>query len=470
VGRQYTLRPMASTGPGSPASRALFIAALSMAAVSHPARPSAHDIPSDVIVHVFAVPEGQRLRLLVRAPVGAMRDVRFPTRGDTYLDIPASAAALRHAAALWIADSLVVSEGETRLPAPTLAAARISLPSDRSFGSYETALAHVTGPPLPDETTLVWNQAMMDVLFELPIRSDRSEFAVEPALARLGLRVVTVLRFRSPDGVERAFELVGDPGIVRLDPRWHQAARHFVKLGFLHILDGVDHLLFLLCLVLPFRRLGPLVLVVTAFTIAHSITLAAAAFNLAPDALWFPPLIETAIAGSIVFMSVENIVDAARGGGAGHLHRRWLIALAFGLVHGFGFSFGLKETLQFAGDHVPASLVAFNLGVEAGQILVLLILVPALRLAFRYLVPERIGIIVLSAIVAHTSWHWMVERGGELAAFERPALDLATLASATRWLLFAVIVGGVLWGISVLGRRTGLSDRWTARPSGTGRS
>ena len=111
----------------------------------------------------------------------------------------------------------------------------------------------------------------------------------------------------------RAFEFYGDPGLVRLDPRWHQAAFQFVKLGFLHILDGVDHLLFLVCLVIPFRRLRSLVAVVTSFTVAHSITLIASAYNLAPDALWFPPLIETLIAVSIVYMALENIVFATRG-------------------------------------------------------------------------------------------------------------------------------------------------------------
>ena len=100
---------------------------------------------------------------------------------------------------------------------------------------------------------------------------------------------------------------------MQLDPSWRQAALQFVKLGFRHILDGTDHLLFLLCLVIPFRRFRSLVAVVTAFTVAHSITLIASAYNLAPDALWFPPLIETLIATSIVYMALENIVSRARG-------------------------------------------------------------------------------------------------------------------------------------------------------------
>ncbi len=155
--------------------------------------------------------------------------------------------------------------------------------------------------------------------------------------------------------------------------------------GFWHILEGTDHLLFLACLVIPFRRLRPLVVIVTSFTIAHSITLIASAFGFAPDGLWFPPLIETLIAITIVAMAIENIVYAALGKSAA-LSRRWIVAFAFGLVHGFGFSFALRETLQFAGDHLLTSLLSFNVGVEIGQLVVLLVLIPALGLLFRRVV------------------------------------------------------------------------------------
>ena len=167
------------------------------------------------------------------------------------------------------------------------------------------------------------------------------------------------------------------PGLVALDPRWHQAACALRAVGFHHILDGIDHLLFLLCLVIPLRRMGRSSCVVTAFTVAHSITLIASAYDLAPSALWFPPLVETLIAASIVYMALENIVGVSAA-------RRWIITFAFGLVHGFGFSFALRESLQFAGSHLLTSLAPFNLGVELGQLLVLLLLVPALGLLFRY--------------------------------------------------------------------------------------
>jgi len=418
----------------------------------------AHDIPNDVTVQMFVKPDGQRLHLLVRVPLRAMRDISFPERGPGYLDLSRTTGLLPDAATLWISDFIEIYEGDARLPKPQVVSTRVSLPSDRSFASYEEAFAHVTGPSLPEDTNVVWDQTMLDVLFDYPIYSEQSHFSIHPGLARLGLRVVTVLRFLPPGGAVRAFELSGDPGLVRLDPRWHQAAFRFVDLGFFHILDGTDHLLFLLCLVIPFRRLGTLIPVVTAFTIAHSITLIASAYNFAPNFLWFPPLIETLIAISIVYMALENIV------GGSSLQRRWMIAFGFGLVHGFGFSFALRQSLQFAGSHLLTSLLSFNVGVELGQLLVLILLIPVLQLLFRVAVAERMGTIILSALVAHTGWHWMLDRGHILAQFrfEWPAFTAALLASVLRWLMLCLILGGFLW---VLQRAF---QRWTDRASGLG--
>ena len=107
-----------------------------------------------------------------------------------------------------------------------------------------------------------------------------------------------------------------------------------------------------------------------------------------------------------------------------------MITLGFGLVHGFGFSFALRETLQFAGSHLLGSLVAFNVGVELGQLFVLALILPALALLFRYGVEQRIGTIVLSVLVAHTAWHWMIDRGEVLGQYPLPELSASLLTMA----------------------------------------
>lgn len=417
---------------------------------------SAHEIPSAITAHVFVKPERQRLQLLVRVPLRAMRDVNFPTSGPGYLAIREAEPMLNEAARLWIAPNIDLREEGQRMAGQQLIRARLSLPSDRSFVTFDEALAHVNGAGLADAERLAWDAALLDILFEYPVQSARAHFAVRLDFARLASRVTTVVRFVEPEGSVRAFEYTRDPGWIELDPRWYQASGTFVHLGVTHILDGIDHLLFLLCLVVPVRRLRSLVLIVTAFTLAHSITLIGSAFGLAPDRLWFPPLVEMLIAISIVYMALENIIVEwqRRDGETGHaitatvLRRRWILAFAFGLVHGFGFSFALRDSLQFAGSHLLTSLLSFNVGVELGQLLVLGALVPLLSLLFRSVVPERIGAIVISALVAHTSWHWMTERWGVLQAYTWPAVDAASVASAVRWTTALLLMAAGAWGLS----------------------
>jgi hypothetical protein len=435
----------------------------------------AHEIPNEVTIQTFLKPEGRQLNFLVRAPLKAMRDMDVPRRAGVYqgfIEMSRVEPVLHDAATQWIADFVKVYEDDQQLPYPTVRATRLSLPGERAFESYDQALAHITGSKLPVETNLVWEEGMLDVWFEFPIRSDQSKFSISPGLTRLGVRVNVVLRFLPPGGAERIFDVHGDPGIVRLDPRWHQAALRFTADGFHHILDGIDHLLFLFCLVIPFRRLRSLVVVVTSFTLAHSVTLIASAYNLAPDGLWFPPLVETLIAVSIVYMAFENIVGAIGARVDGDideraLNRRWAVAFGFGLIHGFGFSFALRESLQFAGSHLLTSLLAFNVGVELGQLLVLIVLVPVLNLLFGYtwrvrswaapphrVAREKIVTILLSALIAHTGWHWATERGTQLLAFGWPTLNLALLLSSVRLLMVILVACALAWFIfGVLFRR-----------------
>lgn len=387
-----------------------------LALVAAGGRLSAHDIPRDVTVHARVRAQGQVLRLDLRVPIEAMRDMQFPRGASGQIDLPRAEGALRDAVAMWLLPDLEIREEGERIGPPVVAAVGVS-PRDE-----------------------------LEVALDYAIRSDGSRFALRPRFERLGARVLTAVQFVTPSGAVRAFELRGDPGLVALDPRWHQAAWRFVTIGVAHILDGADHLLFLLCLVVPFRRFRPLAIVVTAFTAAHSIALAAAAFGLVPGALWFPPLVETLIAASIVWMAVENVVTTSTTA------RRTALAFGFGLVHGFGFSFALSETMQFAGAHLLTSLFAFNLGVEIGQIAVLLVLVPALGALFRYGLPERVGTIVLSVIVGHAAWHWMADRWSALRAFPLPPADAATLLIVVRVLLAAVLVTAAVWGIRLVRR------------------
>ncbi len=173
----------------------------------------------------------------------------------------------------------------------------------------------------------------------------------------------------------------------------------FLRMGIEHILTGYDHLVFLFGLLLVGGRTRSLVGVVTAFTLAHSITLALAALD-----VWSPPsrVVEAGIALSIVYVGLENLfVNNAEG--------RWRITFPFGLVHGFGFASTLRE-VALARAQIPIALVSFNLGVEIGQLFVMaLVLPPLLWLRKRALIDRRTTV-VLSMCVAGAGATWLVAR------------------------------------------------------------
>jgi hypothetical protein len=400
----------------------------------------AHDVPSDVRVRAFLRPDGSTLRLLVRVPAASMNDVAWPMR-DLYLDLsnPALERALRNGALDWIAGRIDIFEGERRLTEPRLAAVRVSLPSE-PFDSYDAARAGLSKPPLPGDEELPRSQAMVDALFEYGTQSDRSRLSIEPRYRLLGLRTLTVLTFINADGLERTLQFHDDPGLVRLEPRWHQAAWIFLREGFSHIATGVDHLLFLLCLVVPLRRMRALFWTVTAFIVAHAITLVAASYEMTPGAGWFPPLVQLLMAVMILYLALENIA-------APRTEPRWMIAFGGGLVHGLELAVEFRETLQLAGAHVLASLVAFNVGAELAQLAALALVVPVVVLLFRFAVPDRAGTIVVSALIAHTAWHWTTARAQTLWRYQFgwPDFTAGFFADAARWLMVAVAAAGAAW-------------------------
>lgn len=175
-----------------------------------------------------------------------------------------------------------------------------------------------------------------------------------------------VVRVESSDGAVQATRLTPDqPSFtVAAAPTWLDTARTYFLLGVEHILLGIDHLLFVLALLLLVRNTWMLVKVITAFTVAHSITLAAAALGWAqvPQAP-----VEAVIALSIMFVAAE-ILRRKRDENDLVSKAPWVIAFAFGLLHGLGFGGALKE-IGLPQSDIPLALLTFNLGVEAGQLL-----------------------------------------------------------------------------------------------------
>lgn len=176
----------------------------------------------------------------------------------------------------------------------------------------------------------------------------------------------------------------------------------FLKLGVEHILKGYDHLLFLFGLLVACRRFSTMALIITCFTLAHSVTLALAALDVVTLS---PRVVEPLIAASIVFVGVENLLrrDEPKW--------RWALTFVLGLIHGFGFAGVLKEAgLGSSGGALLVPLFSFNLGVELGQIAVTAVILPLLWKLRDWPAFERYGRQALSAVVVLLGAYWLVQR------------------------------------------------------------
>lgn len=187
------------------------------------------------------------------------------------------------------------------------------------------------------------------------------------------------------------------------------AASTFIVEGVGHILEGIDHVLFVICMVIGAQTLGALMARVSGFTVGHTITLSLGFFGIAPSAPWFIPAVETAIALSIIWAAADAVLQ--NPGRARSNRAAVAVTAAIGLLHGFGFSFMLRNILQIDADNVWQSLLAFNLGVELGQLAIVALIWPAVLLIRR--MPDQVWIGTRGAVAASVSLVatiWAVER------------------------------------------------------------
>ena len=194
--------------------------------------------------------------------------------------------------------------------------------------------------------------------------------------------------------------------LVEAAPSRWEVARTYTTLGVDHILTGIDHLLFVLTLILITGGGWRLVKTITAFTIAHGLTLTAATLG------WVqipPPPVEAVIALSIVFVAAE-IVRQQRGVEGITARAPWVVACSFGLIHGLGFAGGLSEAGLPVG-HIPSALLFFSVGVEAGHLLFIGVVLAITALVRRIRIPsQRWKEIVPPYAIGSVAMFWVIKR------------------------------------------------------------
>ncbi len=186
------------------------------------------------------------------------------------------------------------------------------------------------------------------------------------------------------------------------------AASTFFVEGIRHILEGPDHVLFVLCMIIGALNLHSLLARVTGFTLGHTVTLILGFFGFAPSGAWFIPTVELAIALSIIYAAAMAVWPPEKGHGD---LKAFAITSGIGLLHGFGFSFMLHQILRVDAPNVWHSLLAFNVGVEAGQVMIVLLVWPLVLLLCKQ--PGRIWAssrAVVAACASLVAIVWVVER------------------------------------------------------------
>ncbi len=211
--------------------------------------------------------------------------------------------------------------------------------------------------------------------------------------------------------VYRLTGLLNDP-VTFSNSQW-QAVATFVRQGMVHILEGLDHVLFVMCLTVGALGLAGLLWRITGFTLGHTVTLIAGFLGYVPAADWFVPMVETLIALTIIYAGAVILLGSRRGA---HPAASFSVTTGIGLVHGLGFSFVLHELLLPGSAHLWKSLISFNIGVEIGQVLIVAVVWFALfviaRVSMNALVTVRWAVALPCITVAS---YWTVERASLLA-------------------------------------------------------
>ena len=388
----------------------------------------------NVNIRVFhVVHERDRIRLLVRLPMPYLvADKLGPEAADgTREPAPYTTDALEDGKLVHYLDAEALRSSPEGLggilaAGLTLEAAGEALRADvgriRAYPAREQAPfalraeaeAAIAGPVYPNEFEVTYvGDTVVDVELVYPTRGRVTDYAIRSALepglpgqdetANLILDHSTV-----PPLIFRVRGLMTQP--IGVSHSTLEAAWTFVKEGMRHILEGMDHMLFVLCLTLGAATLGMLAWRVTGFTIGHSVTLTLGFLGHVPTGAWFIPMVETGIALSIVYAATVALTAV------GH-RMTTLVTALLGLLHGLGFSFVLSEILNLESPNLWQSLLAFNVGIEIGQLLIILAVWPVFLLIARRF-PGRTTLVrwlvALPCVLIATIWTG--ERGMQLVS------------------------------------------------------
>ncbi|HEY2818896.1 MAG TPA: hypothetical protein VGK44_17380 [Casimicrobiaceae bacterium] len=413
---------------------AVWAAAIAALTLVAPARVAANgsDIPSTIVLQGFLKQDGNRARLLVRVPLILLQAASLPKRGPGYLDLAHIDDKLNDVAQSAGRQIEIVGDGAPLIP--IVRASRISLLSDRSFGSYETALASLEGPKLPVDTDVFWDQGFFDVALEYPLHASNAHLSIRSNVApELERRVKLRLTFLPSGAPARNYEIASGTGSIPLDPSSFEAAWSSWKRGFVDAF-AFDRLAFLLCLIAPFRNLRSLLAIVVVMAGMQALTMTAMGAHWVAEAPWLPPFADVGLALGVLLLAIGNL-------GAPSLRRRWLVAAVIAALGGFAIGPLFAQSWQFAGAHPVVAALSYNAGVIVGAVFILLVALVALRVVFAFVLGAPLGVIVLSALLGLVAWQWLFDGVHRLQQAMDAGVSSMSIVAVVRWLVPGILVG-----------------------------
>ncbi|MCG7521788.1 HupE/UreJ family protein [Ruegeria sp. Ofav3-42] len=310
--------------------------------------------------------------------------------------------------------STVVKAEGTRVPGAVESVSIHRMGNEPGFATLNEAKQAVsTGSTLQNDPLVYVGDAVVDITLFYEFGHSPASYALssllDPGLPDQDMTANLILDYGPGDPlVFRTRGLMNDP--VEVSHSRLAGIATFVWEGVRHILEGIDHVLFVVCLVIGAHGLHALLWRVTGFTVGHSVTLSLGFFGYVPSGAWFVPFVETGIALSIIYAAFLAIIGGSTG--ASSNRKIFIVTVLMGLLHGLGFSFVLHEILQVTSPNIWQSLLAFNVGVEVGQLAIVLVTWPIMTYFTRLGPTPEMSLRVSLALgcAAISSW-WTFERG-----------------------------------------------------------
>lgn len=420
------------------------VLAASACAALRPMPAFAHDIPPERPIRAYVKVGPDSVQLVVRIALDTLR-LSLPTT-DGRIDVDASLPRL-HDALLKFGDAVRLFEGKSPLE-PTGRELRLSLPSDRSFDTYASASAHLE-TAVPAAADIYANQGFLDARLTYPIAPRGARLSIQSqSTDTWGTAPVLSVVLLPIEGDERRYAIRGSSGRVAFNPTMYEAARRSFVAGLTIVFASAEHLMILICLIVPLRRLRDIAPIVVAAISGYAAAVVSGLALVRVDDP-FGQVIAASTTVVVAAAAVFNLVEPV-------LLMRWVLAGIAGVICGFAPADAVREERVFAGAHSLVSAVGLNVGIAVAQLFIVAAVAVWAQFFVHRSATARLRVLLISAIIADIAWHWASERAVPLwrAGWEYSGPSLLILARAVAGVLLVVSVAHYLVRTIAPGTRT----------------